>query len=99
MARHIAAKYGGKDGMYELFAAMPPFGMIKFLLLRAVQCSSGCNRSAVDEAGRTLWGPSSYGTEGTSTRKVMIIDISKAHSYVPTTEDEHHFVDLPPVGS
>lgn len=36
VARHIAARYGGKDVLHELFAAMPPFEMIKFLLLRAV---------------------------------------------------------------
>ena len=53
VARHIAAKYGGNDGMYKLFAAMPPFEMIRFLLLRAVQCASGCDRKAIREAGAT----------------------------------------------
>lgn len=37
VARHTAAKYGGKDGLYELFVAMAPFELIKFLLVRVVQ--------------------------------------------------------------
>ena len=36
MAKHLAAKYGGKD-MEDLFAAMPPFEMVKALLVRSVQ--------------------------------------------------------------
>lgn len=37
VARHIEATYGGKDGLYELFTAMPPFELMKLLLVRAVQ--------------------------------------------------------------
>ena len=40
VARHIAAKYGRKTDLKELFAAMPPFEMIQFLLMLAVQGSS-----------------------------------------------------------
>ena len=36
VAKHLAAKYGGKD-MEDLFAAMPPFEMVKALLVRSVQ--------------------------------------------------------------
>ena len=35
VAKHLVAKYGGK-GLRELFAAMPPFEMVKLLLVRAV---------------------------------------------------------------
>ena len=35
IARHIVAQFGGK-GLVELFAAMPPCEMIKYLLVRAV---------------------------------------------------------------
>lgn len=39
VAKHTAAKYGGKDAG-DLFAAMPPFKLIKSLLIKAVQRSS-----------------------------------------------------------
>ena len=35
VARHVVAQFGGK-GLVELFAAMPPFEMIKYLSVRAV---------------------------------------------------------------
>ena len=60
VAKHLAAKYGGKDAE-DLFAAMPPFELIKSLLIKAVQ--------------RGNW--------KTMKRKVMFIDISKAHLYAP----------------
>ena len=37
VAKHLAAKYGGKDIMEDLFAAMPPFEMVKALLVKAAQ--------------------------------------------------------------
>ena len=36
VAKHLVAKYGGKDAE-DLFAAMPPFELIKSLLVKAVQ--------------------------------------------------------------
>ena len=36
VAKHLAAKYGGKE-MEDLFAAMPPFELVKALLVKAVQ--------------------------------------------------------------
>ena len=36
VAKPLAAKYGGKDAE-DLFAAMPPHDLIKFLLIKAVQ--------------------------------------------------------------
>ena len=36
VAKHLVAKYGGKDAE-DLFAAMPPFELIKPLLIKAVQ--------------------------------------------------------------
>ena len=35
VAKHLVAKYGGK-GLHELFAAVPPFEMVKLLLVKAV---------------------------------------------------------------
>ena len=37
VAKHLAAKYGGKATTEELFAAMPPFELVKALLVKAVQ--------------------------------------------------------------
>ena len=39
VAKHLAAKYGGKDAE-DLFPAMPPFELIKSLLVKAVQRST-----------------------------------------------------------
>ena len=36
VAKHMAAKYGGEEAE-DLFAAMPPFELIKSLLIKAVQ--------------------------------------------------------------
>ena len=36
LAKHLAAKYGGKEAE-DLFAAMPPVELIKPLLIKAVQ--------------------------------------------------------------
>ena len=36
VAKHLVAKYGGKD-MEDLFAAMPPFELVKALLVKAAQ--------------------------------------------------------------
>ena len=73
VAKHLAAKYGGKDAE-DLFAAMPPFELIKSLLIKAVQ--------------RNNW--------RTTKRKVMFIDISKAHLYAPVDKGTRAYVDLPP---
>ena len=42
VAKHLVAKYGG-TGLHELFAAMPPFEMVKLLLVRAL---SKCSRTS-----------------------------------------------------
>ena len=36
VAKHLVAKYGGKE-MEDLFAAMPPFELVKALLVKAAQ--------------------------------------------------------------
>ena len=73
VAKHLVAKYGGKEAE-DLFAAMPPFELIKSLLIKAVQ--------------RRTW--------KTAVRKVMFIDVSKAHLYAPVGKDTKAYVDLPP---
>ena len=40
VAKHLAAKYGGKD-MEDLFAAMHPFELVKALLVKAAQRRDG----------------------------------------------------------
>ena len=89
VARHIAARYGGKDILHELFAAMPPFEMIKFLLRRAVQGISRCYGGRGSAAPRG--GGIEYSTE--PRRKVMFINVSKAHLYAPTSEEDDYFVE------
>ena len=37
VAKHLAAKYGGKSSTEDLFAAMPPFELVKALLVKCVQ--------------------------------------------------------------
>ena len=69
VAKHLAAKYGGKDAG-DLFAAMPTFELIKSLLIKAAQ--------------RSNW--------KTMKRKVMFIDISKAHLYAPMDEGTSAYV-------
>ena len=81
MARHIVAQFGGK-GLVELFAAMPPFEMIKYLLVRAVG------------GGSPPFGAGNPANRGR--RKVLFIDVSKAHLYAPTEEDANAYVALPP---
>ena len=73
VAKHLVAKYGGKDAE-DLFAAMPPFELIKSLLVKAVQ--------------RNTW--------KSTVRKVMFIDVSKAHLYAPVGENTKEYVELPP---
>ena len=73
VAKHLAAKYGGKDAE-DLFAAVPPFELIKSLLVKAVQ--------------RRTWRK--------TVRKVMFIDISKAHLYAPVDKGTRAYADLPP---
>ena len=72
VAKHLAAKYGGKD-MEDLFAAMPPFEMVKALLVRNVQRSNRLKE----------------------VRKIMFIDVSKAHLYAPVDEGTTAYVTLP----
>ena len=73
VAKHLAAKYGGKD-MEALFVAMPPFEMVKALLARSVQ-----RRGRVKKV-----------------RKIMFIDVPKAHLYAPVDPGTTAYVDLPP---
>ena len=70
VAKHLVAKYGGKDAE-DLFAAMPPFELMQALFVKAVQ--------------RKNW--------RTSVRKVMFIDVSKAHLYAPVGKDTKAYVD------
>ena len=74
MAKHLAAKYGGKESTEDLFVAMPPFELVKALLVKAVQRR---------ERRRKI-------------RKVLFIDVSKAHLYAPVGKDIKAYVDLPP---
>ena len=73
VAKHLAAKYGGKD-MEDLFAAMPPFELVEALLVKAAQRRDRYK----------------------SVRKVMFIDVSKAHLYAPVGPDDKAYVALPP---
>ena len=73
VAKHLAAKYGGKD-MEDLFAATPPFELMKALLVKAAQRRD----------------------RKTTMRKVMFIDVSKAHLYAPVGPDDKAYVALPP---
>lgn len=68
--KHIVAKYGGK-GLRELFVAMPPFEMVKLLLVRAV-----CEVRHVDGRVSKL---AVVPSRTYDTRKVMFIDVSKGH--------------------
>ena len=72
VAKHLVAKYGGKDAV-DLFAAMPPFELVKSLM---VKCSQRKNRRS-------------------KIRKMMFIDVSKAHLYAPVGEGTTAYVDLP----
>ena len=74
MAKHLAAKYGGKSSTEDLFAAMPPFEMVKALLVKNVQRRDRQSR----------------------VRKVLFVDVSKAHLYAPVGEGIKNYVDLPP---
>ena len=74
------AQFGGK-GFVEPVAAMPPSEMIKYLLVRAVGGGSP---------------PLGAGSPSkTENRKVLFIDVSKAHLYAPTEEDAHAYVTPP----
>ena len=64
----------GKPSTEDLFAAMPPFEMVKALLVKCVQRR---------ERQRKV-------------RKVLFIDVSKAHLYAPVGEGIKNYVDLPP---
>ena len=74
VAKHLGAKYAGKESTEDLFAAMPPFELVKALLVKAVQRR---------ERRRKI-------------RKVLFIDVSKAHLYTPVGKDIKAYVDLPP---
>ena len=60
--------------MEDLFAAMPPFEVVKALLVRSVQ-----RRDRVKKV-----------------RKIMFIDVFKAHLYAPVDPGTTAYVDLPP---
>ena len=72
MAKHLAAKYGGKSPTEDLFAAMPPFELVKALLVKCVQRRERLKR----------------------VRKMLFIDVSKAHLYAPVGEGIKNYVDL-----
>ena len=74
VAKHLAAKYGGKFLKEDLFAAMAPFELVKALLAKSVQ---RWNRKK-------------------KIRKVLFIDVSKAHVYAPAGEGIKNYVELPP---
>ncbi len=63
--------------MEDLYAAMPPFEMVKALCVRSVQC-----RDRVK-----------------TVRKIILIDVSKAHLYAPVDPGATAYVDLLPEGS
>ena len=81
VARHFVAQFGGK-GLVELFAAMPPFEMIKYLLVRAIG------------GGSPPFGAGNPSRQGK--RKILFFDVSKAHLYAPIEEDANVYVALPP---
>ena len=74
VAKHLAAKYGGKSSTEDLFAAMPPFELVKALLVKCVQRRERLKR----------------------VKKMLFIDVSKAHLYAPVGESIKNYVDLPP---
>ena len=73
VAKRLVAKYGGKEAE-DLFAAMPPFELVKALLVKAVQRKDRKKKL----------------------RKLMFVDVSKAHLYAPVGPDVKAYVDLPP---
>lgn len=95
VARHVAAKHGGKDGLYELLAAIPLFEIIKFRLFRVAQGGAEFLSLYVLYSSRTLRRLPPHGAEGSSTRKVKFIDTSRAHLNAPIVENGHQFVDHP----
>ena len=72
VAKHLAAKYGGEE-MEDLYAAVPPFELVKAMLVKAAQRR---------DRPKTV-------------RKVMLIDVCKAHLYAPLGEGVQAYVDLP----
>ena len=70
VARHIVAKFGG-NGLIELFVAMPPFEMITYLILRLMRCPFGTAPRGGDLK------------RNDKRRKMLFIDVSKAHLYAP----------------
>ena len=74
VAKHLAAKYGGKESTEDLFAGIPPFELVKALLVKAVQRR---------ERKKKI-------------RKVLFIDVSKAHLYALVGKEVKAHVDLPP---
>ena len=81
VAKHIVAKYGGR-GLHELFAAMPPFEMIKMLLVKVF---SGGTSGSVPVSGRAR-----------GCRKMMFLDVSKARLHALVDADVDAYVELPP---
>ena len=84
-AKHLVAMYGGK-GLHELFAEMPPFEMVKLLLVRAVS-----ERAPAELALRAA-----SPEDRKICRKVMFINVSKTHLYALINADVDAFVDRPP---
>ena len=76
VAKHIVAKYGGTR-LHELFVAMPPFEMVKLLLIKAVK-----GRALAELAQR-----GDRPVDKPTVRKVMFIDVSKANLYALINAD------------
>ena len=94
VARHIAAKFGGK-GLAESFAAMPPFEMIKYSVTRMLKsCELGVS-GETPPLGAESMGPPVSGVRKKK-RKMLFVDVSKAHLYAPTNEGSRAYVELPP---
>ena len=83
VAKHIVAKYGG-EGLHELFDAMPPFEMVRLLLV--------ISGRALAELAQRVARP----VDKPTGRKAMFIDVSKAHLYALINADIETYVELPP---
>lgn len=90
VAKHVVAKCGGKV-LHELSAVMPPFEMVELLLVRAVSKMTSVMLSPRSVNSKDA-APRSSGV----VRKVMFIDVSKAHLYALVNADVDAFVDVPP---
>ena len=77
--------------MHELFVAMPLFELVKLLLVRAVSKMTSVRLSSRKSGDEAVVSGSPE-----VVRKLMLIDISKAHLYALISADVNACVDLPP---